>query len=111
MAKARKDDGGRALMLDTVYDAFQMKREEQEETGFNQSEIDGMTGFVFVGHFGAVPNPQSLNRAIKRIISSYNAEEAVQAKKERREPIILPDFFATIYDIPFVLACAGMKRT
>ena len=39
------------------------------------------------------------------------AEEAVQAKKERREPIILPEFFATIYDIPFVLACAGMKRT
>lgn len=93
ISRPKTDAGIRTVpMLDTVYDAFQMEWEEQEETGFNQSEIDGMTGFVFMGRFGAVPNPQSVNRAIKRIISSYNAEEAVQAKKERREPIILPDF-------------------
>ena len=79
-------------MLDTVYDAFQTEWEEQEETGFNQSEIDGMSGFVFVGRFGVVLNPQSVNHAIKRIIGSYNAEEVVQAKKEQREPVILPDF-------------------
>jgi len=93
ISKPKTEAGIRTVpMLNTVYDAFQMEHEEQEETGFNQSEIDGMTGFVFMGRFGAVPNPQSVNRAIKRIISSYNAEEIVQAKKERREPVILPNF-------------------
>jgi len=93
ISKPKTEAGIRTVpMLDTVYDAFQMEWEEQEETGFNQSEIDGMTGFVFIGRFGAVPNPPSVNRAIKRIISSYNAEEVVHAKKERREPILLPNF-------------------
>ena len=69
-----------------------MEHEEQEETGFNETEIDGMTGFVFVNRFGSVLNPQAVNRTIKRIISGYNAEEVINAKRERREPIILPDF-------------------
>ena len=79
-------------MLDVVYDAFQMEYEEQSETGFNQSEIDGMSGFVFKNKWGLVPNPQSVNAAIKRITASYNAEEVVAAAKEKREPIILPPF-------------------
>lgn len=33
-----------------------------------------------------------MNRTIKRIISGYNAEEVINAKHKRREPIILPDF-------------------
>ncbi len=79
-------------MLDIVYDAFQMEREEQEETGANETEIDGMKGFVFVNRNGSAPNPQAINRTIKRIVSSYNAEEIIKAKKQRREPVILPDF-------------------
>ena len=93
VSKPKTDAGIRTIpMLDIVYDAFQMEHEEQEETGCNETEIDGMTGFVFVNRFGSTPNPQSVNRTIKRIISSYNAEELVRAKKERREPVILPDF-------------------
>lgn len=93
ISKPKTEAGTRTIpMLDTVYDAFQMEREEQEETGFNETEIDGMRGFVFVTRFGSVPNPQTVNRTIKRIVSNYNAEEAVNAKKERREAIILPDF-------------------
>ena len=79
-------------MLDMVYDAFMMEQYDQRENGGNSSEIDGMSGFVFCNRFGTVPNPQSVNRAIKRIISSYNAEETLAAKKEKREPLILPDF-------------------
>lgn len=79
-------------MLETVRDAFLMEREEQEENGFNQTVIDGMSGFVFVNRNGGVPNPQTINRTIKRISHSYNSEEIIRAKKERREPIILPDF-------------------
>lgn len=79
-------------MMETVYDAFQMEWDAQEEMGFNESEIDGMSGFVFITRDGTVPNPQAVNRAIKRIIHSYNAEEVISAKRARREPVILPDF-------------------
>ena len=44
-------------MLDVVFDAFQMLYEEQKETGFNESVIDGMSGFVFCDRFRNVPNP------------------------------------------------------
>ena len=39
-------------------------------------------------------NAQSVNRAIKRIASSYNATEEVEARKEHREPVLLPNFSA-----------------
>ena len=72
-------------MLDTVKDAFEMLKEEQEESGQCDVEIDGMTGFIFCNRFGNVPNPQSVNRAIIRIIADYNATEEVSAKKQHRE--------------------------
>ena len=63
-------------ILDTVKDAF------------------GMTGFVFCNRYGNIMNAQSVNRAIKRISSAYNATEEIEAKKEHREPVLLPDFSA-----------------
>ena len=33
-----------------------------------------------------------MNKAIDRIVRDYNAEELVQSAKERREPLLLPDF-------------------
>ena len=51
-----------------------------------------MSGFVFVNRYGGVPNPQTINRTIKRITHNYSSEEVVRAKKERHDPIILPDF-------------------
>lgn len=79
-------------MLDVVRDAFELERDEQKETGYNEQVIDGMSGFVFKNRFGLVPNPQTVNHAIKRIVANYNAEEVVNAKREKRESIILPDF-------------------
>ena len=68
ISKPKTEAGIRTIpMLDTVYDAFMMEREEQEETGFNQTVIDGMSGFVFINKYGGVPNPQAINRTIKRI--------------------------------------------
>lgn len=79
-------------MLDAVYDAFKEEYEVQKENGFNSTEIDGMTGFVFCNRFGNVHNPQTVNRTIRRILESYNAEEVLNAKKEKRQPVILPHF-------------------
>lgn len=81
-------------MLDTVKDAFEMIWEEQKENGWTDAEIDGMTGFVFCNRYGNIMNAQSVNRAIKRISSAYNATEEIEAKKEHREPVLLPDFSA-----------------
>ena len=79
-------------MLDIVKDAFDMEKEEQAITGENTQVIDGMSGFVFCNRFNKVHNPQTVNDTIRRICKNYNAEEALNAKKEGREPIILPDF-------------------
>ena len=79
-------------MMEPVYDAFVEEHEYQEEHGFNVTQVDGMTGFIFMNRFGNIHNPASINRAIKRIYEAYNAEEIVKAKKEKREPVIIPHF-------------------
>ncbi len=79
-------------MMDTVYKALQMELEEQKEYGFNETVLDGMTGFIFMNRFGNLHNPQAVNRAIKRIYEAYNAEEVVNAAKQHREPLIIPHF-------------------
>ena len=93
VSRPKTEAGIRTIpMHDMVYDAFMMEKEEQKESGRNLSEIDGMKGFVFCNRFGSVHNPQSINRAIKRIVNSYNSEELLNAKKEKREPLLLPEF-------------------
>ena len=95
VSKPKTKSGERTIpMLDSVKDAFEMLWEEQKENGWNDVEVDGMRGFIFCNRYGNVPNPQSVNRAIKRIISDYNAVEEIRAKKEKREAVILPDFSA-----------------
>ncbi len=95
ISKPKTKAGERTIpMLDSVKDAFEMLREEQQENGWGDAEIDGMTGFVFCNRFGDVPNPPTVNRAIKRIVADYNATEEINAKKERRQPLLLPDFSA-----------------
>jgi integrase len=81
-------------MLDVVREAFEMEREQQFDMlgGLNEQVIDGMSGFVFQNRDGHVPNPQTVNDTIKRIVASYNAEETLNAAKEKRDPVILPSF-------------------
>lgn len=79
-------------MMDAVYEAFKEEYEVQKENGFNSTVIDGMTGFIFCNRFGNIHNPQTVNRTIKRILENYNAEEVINAKKERRQPVIIPNF-------------------
>ena len=59
ISKPKTEAGIRTIpMLDVVKDAFEMLYEEQLENGFNETEIDGMSGFIFCNRFGMVPNPQ-----------------------------------------------------
>ena len=93
ISRPKTEAGIRTIpMLDIVKDAFDIEREEQKENGANTQVIDGMSGFVFCNRFGQVPNPQTVNATIRRIRKNYNAEEALNAAKEDREPILLPEF-------------------
>ncbi|MBQ9135455.1 MAG: site-specific integrase [Lachnospiraceae bacterium] len=79
-------------MIDVVYDILREELEYQKAKGFNDTEIDGMKGFIFTNHFGHVHSPQAVNRAIRVIYESYNADEIVKAAKEHREPMLIPHF-------------------
>ena len=89
----KTDAGIRIIpMLDSVKDALEMVYEEQQETGFCEQVIDGMSGFIFKNRFGNVLHQQGLNAAIRRISANYNHDEQIKAAKEKREPLILPHF-------------------
>lgn len=55
-------------------------------------EVLQMFLFERILGYGGIQTPQSVNRTIKRIVCSHNSDEVVKAKRERREPVILPDF-------------------
>lgn len=79
-------------MLDEVYEVFQELYEEQLEDGFSSLVVDGATGFIFINKVGTLYKHSAIDHAIKRIVNTHNAEEEVKAKKEQREPIMLPFF-------------------
>ena len=80
-------------MMDEVYKAFKEEAARQKETGiYNIMEVDGMSGFIFANRFGHLHNPQAINRTIRRILENHNAEEVLKAKREERQPVIIPHF-------------------
>ena len=92
VSKPKTDAGTRKIPMIDACESLQEELERQQENGFNTTIIDGMTGFIFTNRFGNVHNPQAINRAIKRIYESYNAEEVIKAAKEQREPVLIPHF-------------------
>ena len=84
-------------MMEPVYNMLMEEYEYQEENGFCTANVDGMTNFIFSNRFGMPHNPQAVNRAIRRIVDAHNAEEEVEAKKKRREPVMIPYFSCHIF--------------
>ena len=56
-------------MLEEVKEALRTEWAKQEIIGFNESIIDGYTGFIFQNRYGDPLSPHSVNRAIDRIIA------------------------------------------
>lgn len=79
-------------MLDEVYTALLQEKEMQMIIGFNITEIDGYSGFVFTNKNGYVHNPMTINRAIQRIYKEYNRREEELSKKESRKPLLIRHF-------------------
>ena len=79
-------------MLEEVRRALLQERLRQMEDGFNDTVIDGYSGFIFSSRYGEAISPHCVNRAIERICRDYNAEETLRAKQEKRAPQLLPHF-------------------
>lgn len=79
-------------MLNEVRKALLQERREQMQKGYNETVIDGYSGFVFTNREGFVHNPMTINRAIQRIYTAYNEHEQENARKERRKPILIRHF-------------------
>lgn len=89
-----KTDAGKRIipMLSDVRDALLTERMKQMQIGFNQTVIDGYSGFIFSNRYGDALNPFCINRAITRIIRDYNKEEIERARDNFRNPELLPHF-------------------
>ncbi len=93
----KTESGKRRIpILEGVKDALLEELELQRCIGFCKDEIDGYSGFIFSTCENHVYTPESVNRAIKRIYTTYNEEETFIAKKEHRDPILLPHFSAHV---------------
>ncbi len=98
VSKPKTEAGVRVIpMMKPVYDVLKDEYERQSEEGFCVANVDGMTNFIFTNRFGNPHNPAAVNRAIKRIVDAYNAEEEVNAKKRKREPVLIPRFSCHIF--------------
>ena len=94
----KTEAGNRRIpMMQQVYDVLREEYERQKQEGFCVENVDGMTNFVFTNRFGMPHNPATVNRAIKRIVDTHNSEEEVAAKKEKREPVMIPRFSCHIF--------------
>ena len=79
-------------MIDEVVDAFLQEYQIQKCLGFCTDVIDGYKGFIFSTSQGTLYQAAAINQALHRIQESYNKEEMEKAKKERRDPVLLPEF-------------------
>ena len=79
-------------MLSAVKAALQSEWEFQKVFGFNESIVDGCTGFIFQNRYGDPLSPHNVNRAIDRICADYNEDETVLADRETREPVLIRHF-------------------
>lgn len=95
ISKPKTEAGIRVIpMMDEVKEALVAEYEMQRENGFCAYELDGMSGFIFSNRNGSLHTPHCINSAIKRISESYNANEIIDAKREHREPVIIPHISA-----------------
>lgn len=94
MNDPKTESGLRTIpMLDKVKQAFIDEKQYQTETGnHNIMEMKGLTGFIFCNRFGSFHNQGSINREIKRIVNDCNAREQVNARREGRQPVLVPSF-------------------
>lgn len=87
----KTDSGNRVIpMLKDVRQAFIEEEQYQSKHGKNKMVVDGYSGFIFRNRYCDCLSAHCINRALERIVSTYNAQENAKAKEEKRAPILLP---------------------
>lgn len=79
-------------MLPQVREALMDEFQVQDKTGYNHTELDGVSGFVFKNKNGGLIGGHALNSKINYMVALHNSEEEVKAEKEDRKPVIIPNF-------------------
>lgn len=102
LAPTKTESGKRLIpMLDEVKKAFLEEKERQDKTGIHCTfEIDGISGFLFCNKFTGPLSSSSLNKALKRIVDDYNADEELRAARNHVEPLFIPH-----------VSCHNMRHT
>lgn len=77
-------------MLPEVKKLLNDERTRQMREGFNTTEIDGVSGFVFSNRDGRAVMPRSFSAALDRIVDSYNKNEELLSAEDGREPEFMP---------------------
>lgn len=81
----------------SVRKALLQQKEEQLRNGWrSERTIDGYADFCFTTKNKNPLMPSAVNNVLLNIVHAYNKQEMVQAKKEKREPVIMPDISAHI---------------
>ena len=70
---------------------------------------DFYSDFVFLNNDGGAYTPDYVTGIIKKIIKSYNKAEKINAEKENRKPVLLPDFSAHTTRHTFATRCKELK--
>ena len=85
--------GNRTIpMFKEVKAAFIEERKKRMQKGMCKAVIDGYSDFVFRNSRDNVHQSNTFNRVIKNIITTYNEQEAKNAKKEKREAFQIRHF-------------------
>ena len=85
-------------MTENIYKAFEKQRRQNFMLGLHgTAKVDGFTGFIFNSKNDNPMMPSALNNVLYNIVKAYNLQEVDNAKKERREPEILPRISAHIF--------------
>lgn len=84
-------------MTDTVYEAFRRQREINFLLGRRSTvKIGTREDFIFMTCHGRPIMPAGVNDSLKNIVKAYNRMENASAKKEMRDPELLPHISAHI---------------
>ena len=78
-------------LLSGVREALQREKDNSNKTK-SRFEVDGYSGFIFLNSVGKVYPPHFVFDTIQNIIADYNRDEFAMARKENREPVLLPKF-------------------
>ena len=94
VSEPKTESGIRTIpMLKKVREALLTEKKNQMAFGYRcYQKIGEVSGFVFCNRYGKVLNLSEINKVIHRIVDDYNDKEIVAAKKEHRDPLIIPQF-------------------